>query len=123
MCDFTVFYKEKNVAKLADLFRHAARLKSARQYDFKYATIRWTLINERSMFMITCLSSADLISSELSAPWLVAATVNRVVRCVATQFAAAATSHDHPVRMKEGQMRWSEIDFWYESYFTITPSK
>jgi len=39
------------------------------------------------------LMLTDLISSEPSVVWLVAATGNWVVRCEANQFAVAATNH------------------------------
>jgi len=64
------------------------------------------------------LISTDVISSEQSASWLVAATENWVVRCVATQFAAVAATNRsalssdemRSVDMKSDEVRW---DDWY----------
>jgi len=57
------------------------------------------------------LTSSDLISSQLSAPCLVAATANLVVCCEATQLAAAATNRNalSSDELRSAEMRTDEV--------------
>ena len=58
------------------------------------------------------LVSSDLISSELSALWLLADTANWVVRCEATRFVAAETDRGALGWKEVGcdEVRWDKID-------------
>jgi len=71
--------------------------------------------------ILPILITTNLISSELSAPWLAAATANWVASQHKIQFVVIATNHGAlgSDEMKSDEMRLGEIMIRYEQFIRV----